>query len=349
MVWAERLRRGVRAGRNAYKTYKVASSLARTIKNVGTNKRKRPSKDKKRKKSKKLSKVTRTGNHSWQTTVTWGKYRSKVPKALRQNHPTNIWVNQLTERLANTLAGQQAIGQNVAGASLFTLGAMQAFFGEGDDLSGATQKRFLKSGTLKIMGTSNANTNIKVTLYNVTLKADMKQALTSNPVNAWERGYSLEGSAGGQKLMGSTPYDSGFFGSLFTIWKTTNFFLSQGESFVHITNVHVNREISMGKVWDLAGQPAGVASPLGYGGFKGITQWVMISVQGFPAHETTVNSNITVPINAVDLVYLQKGTFVENVIEQKEFTPITILNTTPATALQVINEDTGAEVNTFAG
>lgn len=352
-MWRDRLRRGVRAGRTAYKAFKVARSLANTVKNVQQSyKRKRPNKETKGKKKhkKQVSQPTKSGNHSWQTTVTWGKFRGKLPKAIRQNHPLNIWVDQNMERIANADEGRQAVNLIPAFASLFTLGNLQTFFGVGGSSTNAAQRRYLRSGSIKMMATNNTNQNCKVTVYNVTLKSDMKFATTANPLTAWQQGYVTEGATtAAQQYMGSTPYDSGYFGSLFTIWKTTNYFLSQGDSFVHTTNVHINKEIPILKVWNLTNEPLGTTSAAGQGGLKGITQWLITTIQLFPSHETTLNTNITTSIGALDVVYLNKGSFAENVQDSKEYASFGLLSNVPASALQVINTDTGAEVATFAG
>jgi len=355
MPWRARLRTAAKLASGAYRVARGYRQTKAVVQGIRGSMRVGRKKDRGkypagRKRPQKFSKVSRSGNHAWQSSVTWGKYRSKLPKSLRRNHQLHVIIDQKTERVANLDEGKQGIAVTVGGSSLLTLGEIQdamSSWGEAAPLS--TQKGFIKNANLKLMGTNGTNQNIKITVYNVCLKQDIKFSSSANPVFAWAQGYVNQGGTiTDNQLMGSTPYDSSYFGAKYTIWKTTNYFLSQGESFLHHTTINLNKDVSAAKLWDLTGEPAGSGTLPGYGGIKGITQYLMITLQCFPSHETTTQTNITTSIGSVDLIYLKKIALCENNAEQKEFRKITLLSNVAATALQVVNEDTGIEVNTYA-
>lgn len=343
--------------RSTVQRYGTFASAAQTAFKVGKMvaqglKRKRISSKSKTSKKRKitlLTQVQKTGNHSWAGGARWGRYRKTPPKAIAANQQENIQVEQYSERIDNPDEGQQGINASNYG-TLWTLGQLKQLTDPTTvtpiSATNSILHKWIKGGSIKFLGTNGGNTNIKVTVYNVVSRRDLQ--LGTDPVTEWATGYGTTqpGLAGTNAYTtGATPFESPYFTRAFKIWKVTNYFLSQGDSMVHTTMINANKKIDFSRIW----QSTADTNPSGNSGYYGgLSQAIIVTVQGFPAHETTTRENIGIPRVSLDAIWLLKHSYYnmeEKVSQQKN---ISLLTNAPTSAYKVVNEDTGADVATYA-
>lgn len=340
MAYRRRINRAVRRGVKYAGKRLLAAGLGRMLSTKRNLKRKGPSYTKTTKK-RKLNKPKRIGGHSWAGYASWGRYKA-APKTVSSNHSLNNYVRQLAERVAAATPGRQGINDDYK-SNIFTLGGLQELTGHGDAADQAARKTFIKGGQLKILGTNSSNTNMRITAYNICARRNLDVGVT--PFTDWGIEQSMQGlSEVTPYMMGNTPYSSRIFTQHWNIWKTTNYYLSAGESFVHTTNVNVNKFVDFTEVWREARGLSATKS----GAIKGVTQYVILVVQGFPAHETTVQTNVTTARVSFDAVYLSKCQWYQSDIDYQATTySAQLLNTSPASNLVQVIDETATELTIF--
>jgi len=219
------------------KIAKTAQNVAKIVSHKGTG-------AKTSNKNNSKGKGVKVGSGQWACTAKRGRYRP-VPKSIKD---TTEIVNsnfQSTERIVNT-AGRQAVGGIFA--NLWSLNDLQTVTNL--PTTGSSVKHsMIKSGQLRAFGTNTSNNNVKVLIYNIVAKCDMTSGLFA--VQQWAQGFADEGSViSNREYYGETPYGSSKFCSQWTVWKTTSFYLAEGESFMHNTSINLNKRIANSKLLD---------------------------------------------------------------------------------------------------
>jgi len=145
-----------------------------------------------------------------------------------------------------------------------------------------------------------------------------------------------------REVYGATPFDVYRFTSNFRVWKITNHLLGPGESFCHNMYYNVNKKLNLALVQNLTNSGSATANT---GAVKGLTQYCFVVMQPYPAHETSVKTNISVPLAALDLITYQKFTSYQIHDANKAITQQNAYNTVFATAAQQEMEDLDVVAN----
>lgn len=312
----------INAGKFGFK----AAKIAKIVSHKGTGTQTQNNFNKK-------GKGVKVGSGQWACTAKRGRYR-KAPKSITDDEELLNYQLQSTERLVNG-AGRQGVG-GIA-ANLWTLNDLGSALNYTFSGIANAKHAYVKSASLRAFGTNTTNNNVKVLIYNIVAKTDMQDGFF--PVQDWAQGFVGENSALSQReIYGETPYGSSAFCSRWTIWKTTSFYLAEGESFMHNTIINYNRKISLAKIYDLSGKTTPSANT---GAIGGLTQALLIVLQPFPAHETTTRTNISIPVAGLDICYSKRYASYNMSQNTRQIAQPTVFSTTFATAAQQMNEDTG--------
>lgn len=303
MVYRRQLVRRVR--RTTRKALKKGFKTAVAVGNflaLRKNFRKRNGGSKTITKSKLKNKPQKLGGAAWKSSVTFGRFRAKPPKSIKDSDEPFNTNYQTTERIINS-TGKQGVGGKIC--SVYDLADLQNILAAGFTAQTGENKYFyIKNSKLQIIGTNAANVTMKVIIYNVVSRRDQDELQVADTL--WQNGYIENGLTIQQKYTyGASPFDVGRFTQAYKVWKVTEHLLGAGESFVHTAWYNPNRRINMLQVANLTNNTAGAANA---GGIRGLTQNTIIVMQPFPAHSAPDPNNITIPEAALDLVYIRKYT-----------------------------------------
>lgn len=318
--------------RNIVGVARKAGQFVRGIRATRMAFRNRFSRTRTRTKFSKNAKGTKIGTGQWTSKAIYGRFK-KPPKFMRMKDETYNYNDYQTERI-NCGWGRQAIGGLAATA--YNLQDLQTITGAGTTVNDSSKKTYLKSANFRILATNTSNQNAKVIVYNVIAKTDCQTTFT--PIRDWNVGYARQGSTAGTDLQwGATPYDSSTFTQNWKIWKTTTYYLAQGESFLHNTYINPNRFLNNAKVANMTG---GTSLVTPAGGIRGLTQWAMVVLQPFPIHESATRTTITTADSSLDVVYIRRFQNYETSLQSKLIQYGNVLTSTMVNPQQM-NEDTG--------
>jgi len=264
--------------------------------------RKKVSSRTKTKSKKKSNTVVQMGTGVWKSACRWGKYHKRAPKHIVANSPKVNYIDQGAFRLESS-AGRQGVGGT--GLNLFSPADLATLSGVTSDLS-STKQWHIKGGSLKVMGTNSSNANIKVTFYNIYARRNL--GIEHWPITDWNEGYADQGGTIGvnQNYVGASPYDVSRFTQNWGIWKTTVFRLGQGESLEYTIDINVNKVMNGVQLWDIVNETSPSQS---IGAYKGLTQYLVCVVSGYPAHNAGAEASVSVPQVAFDCTYTKKWQF----------------------------------------
>lgn len=283
-------------------------------------------------KNKLKNKPQKLGGAAWKSSVTFGRYKAKPPRSIKDTNEMYNNSYQTTERIINS-TGKQGVGGKAC--SVYDLLDLQNVLGSSSTAQlGENKNYYLKNSKLQIIGTNAANVTMKVIIYNVVSRRDQDELQVADTI--WQNGYIENGLTIQQKYTyGASPFDVGRFTTAYKVWKVTEHLLGAGESFVHNAWYNPNRRINMLQVANLTNNTAGSTNA---GGIKGLTQNTIIVMQPFPAHSAPDPNNITIPEAALDLVYIRKYTNYQMNHNMKAIFQNSLFNTTYTGLIQEMED-----------
>lgn len=206
--------------------------------------------------------------------------------------------------------------------SIYNITDINAIFAA---LTGGQNKVIFKSQCTKILITNQTNAPSFVTLYSIMNRRDVPTADTNyaDPYQAW-----LHGSAvGGVTNLGTVPFDSQEFTTLYNVKRITRLNLALGETAEYFYQSEPQ------KVFDSYLRAGAIV------GFKGLTGWIMATVHGCAAD--SANATVGLTTSVCDFIATTHYTF-EQVTSQGPTTTTTLDTIQGAT--QIMNTGTGTSV-----
>lgn len=279
------------------------------------------------------------GTGVFKKTVTWGRYRKSDPAIIKTITPKYTYVDQYGSRLESAQGVQGFTHSNL---NIFTPKDLQTMSGITTDATSPINV-YIKGGSIKVMGVNASNHNIRVTFYNIVSKRSIGPE--HQPALDWQDGYVDQGlTTAASNTVGATPYDVSRFGTNWTIWKTTVYRLSQGESLEHDCNININKMISGPQLWDIVNETASATSNVG--AYKGITHYMIMVLHGYPAHDTTTETSVSLPRVALDFTIQKKFSYYKQQVLPKATTQVNLYSS--ILTLETVNVDTGVENAVFS-
>lgn len=198
-----------------------------------------------------------------------------------------------------------------------------------------TQKVLLKSCTAELMMTNQTNDVVHCRIYDVVARRDISSANFYNPGIAWVTGVTDQGIASQMQVVGSNPFQTPGFTTMWQVEKVTDVNLHTGGHHCHRTKSVINHMFN-----DEIIQAIGASNSA----IKGITRYSLVVIHGYPGNDTVTKTQATISTNACALdmvvskqyqymVFEKSSTFANN---------SNALPTSYANAESIINDLTGA-------
>lgn len=178
----------------------------------------------------------------------------------------------------------------------------------------------------KATGTITLNniylSNVYITLYDIVARKDCNASANSTPYLAWAQAAADESAAAAYTFVGSTPWQSECFNQFYKVNQVTNVVLGAGATHVHKVVIRPQRVINSAYSF--------------YTTYclKDLSQYVMITIHGSPANDTTTQTQVTIGAGGVNYVVDKEETY--KVIQKQ--TPTISTNNTLLSAFGVAEQ-----------
>lgn len=187
-----------------------------------------------------------------------------------------------------------------------------------------TNKFLLKNCSAEVLMTNQDSGNAQIILYDIVARRDLaSSANITTPASAWQNSYGDEGGVNANAtIVGTTPFSSDLFTQFYKVVKMTYLTLGQGQSHTHRLKFDANKIID------------GEYIQYNPNGFKGLTCFTMMVVNGMPYNDTATKTQVSTGNTAIDFIFRKQYSYTW---KQDVDTNFSVSNNLPQ--LFTVNED----------
>jgi len=142
-------------------------------------------------------------------------------------------------------------------------------------------KLFLKGGKYVLRLRNQANTNCRLSIYDIVTKRNTVSTALDNPAEVWTKGFTDYGTLT-KETVGMTPYRSPEFNQYFGVNRVTTVSLEPGQQHDHTVYHKYNRVVDSIQFQNNVGTA-----------IAGLTRYIMIVFHGTLGHESATATSVT--------------------------------------------------------
>lgn len=160
-------------------------------------------------------------------------------------------------------------------------------------------KFFLKNGKHTMRIRNQANTNCRLSIYDIVTKKNTVGTNYDSPMECWDKGLTDYGvAANGYLTVGQTPYRSPEFNQYFAVNRVTTVSLEPGQQHDHTVYHKYNRVVDSIQFQNQIGTS-----------IAGFTRYTMLVYHGTLGHDAVSTTTVTYMPIALDIAYSYEYTY----------------------------------------